>query len=241
MRAVTYLRVSTDEQAASGLGLEAQRDTLQRALDARCWEHIAEHMDEGRSGSNLNRPALAEALQVLERKQADVLLVARGDRLSRSVADFIALREQARRQGWAIVALDVGVDTSTPAGELIANVMSSVSQWERKVIGERTSLALQAKKAQGARLGAPVSLGQDVRERIVRERAEGQSFQQIADGLTSDGVPTARGGQWHRATVKAVCQSVQCDVEAKQIRAGAFVAQGGQYLAARAGRATVAI
>lgn len=239
MRAVTYLRVSTDEQATSGLGIAAQREALQRALDVRGWEHVAEHVDEGRSGSNLNRPALAETLQVLERRQADVLLVSKLDRLSRSVADFAALTEQAKRQGWAIVALDVGVDTSTPGGELIANVMSSVSQWERKVIGERTSAALQAKKAQGARLGGPVFLAQGVRERIVKERSAGSSFQVIADGLTADGIPTARGGLWHKATVKAVVRSVGLDVEAKTARRGLFVSQSEQYLAQRAGRATV--
>lgn len=239
MRAVTYLRVSTDEQASSGLGIVAQRDALRRALDVRGWDHVAEHADEGLSGSTLNRPALGEALETLKRKQADVLLVSKLDRLSRSVADFAALSEQARRQGWAIVALDVGVDTSTPGGELIANVMSSVAQWERKVIGERTSAALQAKKAQGARLGRPVKLAQDVRERIALERAEGRSFQAIADGLTADGIPTARGGRWYSATVRAVLLSVGYDIEAKVARAGQFVPQAEQYLAHRAGRVTV--
>lgn len=217
-KALTYLRVSTDEQAASGLGLDAQRATLEQALHARGWTHVAELADEGRSGKNMKRPALTEALAMLDRGEADALVVAKLDRLSRSVPDFGRLMERAKRKGWAIVALDLGVDTSTPAGELVANVMASVAQWERQIIAKRTSEALQAKKQRGARLGRPVTLDPKVRARIARERKAGRSFQVIAQKLTAEGIPTARGGEWHKSTVRAVLSSTNLDAQAQQIQ-----------------------
>lgn len=214
MRAIAYARVSTDEQADSGAGLDAQRATMTGALAARGWELVAALADEGRSGATLNRPELAKALDMLDRGEADALVVAKLDRLSRSVLDFASITERAKRRGWAVVALDVDVDTATPTGELVANITSSVAQWERRIIAARTSEAMQAMKARGVRLGRPVELADDVRQRIAAERAAGDSLRTIADRLNAEAVPTARGGKWHASTVRAVLDSLDLDAAA---------------------------
>ncbi|MCU1416791.1 MAG: recombinase [Schumannella sp.] len=153
---VGYLRVSTEEQANSGLGLEAQRDTIQRYADAHGWD-VLWYVDEGLSAKSLARPQLQAALARLhvipKRRDLDVIVVAKLDRLSRSVHDFSGLLKLAATRKWALVAIDLGVDTSTPTGKLIANVMMSVAEWEREVIGERTSAAMQAAKRQGRHMG----------------------------------------------------------------------------------------
>ncbi len=214
MRAITYARVSTFEQADSGAGLDAQRTTMTAALAARGWTELAALVDEGRSGATLNRPALSEAFNRLDRGEADALVVAKLDRLSRSVVDFARITERAKRRGWAVVTLDVDVDTSTPTGELVANIASSVSQWERRIIGARTSEALQALKARGVRLGRPVKLSGVVRRRIAEEHGDGDSLRAIADRLNAERVPTARGGRWHASTVRAVLRSLELDAVA---------------------------
>lgn len=212
VRAISYRRVSTDEQADSGAGLDAQAVTIRAALDARGWELVADLVDEGRSASTLTgRPALVDALDRLDRDEADTLVVAKLDRLSRSVLDFAAVAERAKRRGWAVVALDVDVDMTTPTGELLANITSSVAQWERRIIGARTAEALAARKAAGVRLGRPVVLAQHVRHRIADERDAGDSLRTIADRLNTEGVPTARGGRWHASTVRAVLGSLALD------------------------------
>lgn len=211
MRAIAYHRVSTDEQAETGNGLDAQRATVARAIAHRDWTLVAELADEGRSGGNLNRPALLDALDRLDRGEADVLVVAKLDRLSRSVLDFAAITERAKRRGWSVVALDVDVDTTTPTGELVANITSSVAQWERRIIGQRTSEALQAMKARGVRLGRPVVLADVVRSRIAAARSAGATFRAIAHELNAESVPTARGGTWHASTVRAVLDSIALD------------------------------
>ena len=115
---------------------------------------------------------------MLEGHGASALIVSKLDRLSRSTKDFATLMERAQKSGWAPVVLDLGVDATTPAGELVASVMVSAGQWERRAIGQRTKEALAAEKAQGATLGRPRSLPVNVRRRILRMRAKGPTLRQ---------------------------------------------------------------
>lgn len=205
---VGYARVSTDEQATSGLGLEAQHSLIEAECDRRGWQLLQIYEDAGASGKSLDgRPALAEALAAVKSGGADALVVAKLDRLSRSLLDFASLMESSRREGWALVILDLGVDTTTPSGEMVANVMATFAQFERRLIGQRTKDALLVKKAQGTRLGRPLSVDAKTVRRIEHERARGRSLRQIADNLTDEGVPTGHGGaRWHASTVKAVLE-----------------------------------
>ncbi|MDT5137802.1 MAG: hypothetical protein QOD58_2064 [Mycobacterium sp.] len=206
---VTYLRVSTSEQALSGLGLEAQRVTVAAYAERRGLTIVGEYCDEGISARSLKgRPAALAALEVVLGGQAAGLLVAKMDRLSRSVVDGAGLMERAAREGWALHFADLDIDTSTPAGEMAANIIISGSQYERRLISQRTRDALAAKRARGERLGAVPALPLAVTRRIICERANGMTFQSIADGLMADGVSTARGNtRWYPATIKAVCLS----------------------------------
>ena len=128
-------------------------------------------------------------------------------RLSRSMIDFTCLMATAQKQNWALVALDCAVDTTTPAGEAMANVLATFAQFERRLISQRTREALEIKKAQGVRIGRPRTISLEVVERIKRERDRGKSLIAIAEGLNEDRVPTAQGGvRWYPATVRAILQ-----------------------------------
>jgi len=212
-RAISYRRVSTDEQADSGLGLEAQQSAIAKTIEARGWTVTAELVDAGISGSTPppSRPALAQALDMLDAGEADALIVAKLDRATRSVADLCYLLDLADKQQFDFIALDLGIDTSTPMGRAMAQMAGVFSELERKMIGQRTSDALQALKANGHRLGRPIELPQPVRQRIVEERNNGASLRTIAQNLTDEGVPTARGGSWHASTVNAVITSTNLD------------------------------
>ena len=176
MRVVGYSRVSTEEQAATGAGMAAQREGITREADRRGWHLVGIYEDGGVSGRSLDgRPGVSAALSALAAGEADALVVLRLDRLSRSLIDFAGLLERARREGWAVIALDLGVDTTTPAGELVANVMGAVAQWERRVTGERTRAALAVRRSEGVRLGRPPSIPPDVRERMRTARTSGMT------------------------------------------------------------------
>lgn len=205
-KALGYVRVSTDEQAASGAGLAAQRTVIEAEAQRRGWdllEIVGE--DVGASSATLEREGLMRALLRLDAHEADVLVVAKLDRLSRSVAQGGQVMERAKRKGWSLVALDFGLDTTTPAGEMVANVILSTAQYERRVIGERTKAALAAKRAQGVRLGRPPVLSEALVQRIASDRRAGKTLRQIAEELDAEGVPTARGGdRWQPSSVRAV-------------------------------------
>jgi DNA invertase Pin-like site-specific DNA recombinase len=209
LRVVLYNRVSTAEQAESGAGLAAQETALRNHAAHREWDVVAHKTDAGVSGKSLSgRPALSEALLLVATGEADALAVAKLDRLSRSLLDFAGLMARSQAEGWALVALDVDVDTTTPSGRLVANVMASVAEWERETIGARTRDSLAAKRAQGVVLGRPRAVSIEAVERARNLRAAGLSYAACAERMTADGVPTAHGGtRWYPSTVRKVLLS----------------------------------
>lgn len=212
-RAILYCRVSTSEQADSGLGLEAQRSRCEAYAVANGWVIAGVFVDAGVSAKSLERPELQQALDSLE--AGDVLVALKLDRLTRTVADLAPLAERIERAGaeWATVAEKY--DTGTANGRLMLGMMLQLSQWEREVIGERTAAALSAKRSRRERLGTTplgyrtdadgrVTVDPDGQRAVARARAlraQGRTLQQIADTLTREGHPTARGGRWAPATI----------------------------------------
>ncbi len=203
-----YVRCSTDEQADSGLGLEAQEAALIAEAERRGWE-LTILRDEGLSGSQVN-PGLRNALEQLAAGLADGLVVTKLDRMARSVVHAAEIMERARTQRWSLVMLDVQVDTTTAAGEAMANMLATFAQFERRLIGERTKAALAAKRAQGVPLGRPRQMPTAVARRIVAMRADGHTYGAIARTLTADEVLSPAGRPvWHESTVRRFCQSVE--------------------------------
>jgi DNA invertase Pin-like site-specific DNA recombinase len=205
-RMIGYVRVSTHEQAMSGLGLADQEREIRRMAAARGWRITQVVRDEGESAGTLARPGLKRALEALAAGRADGLVVAKLDRLSRSTVDFGLLLEWFGNTGKAFVALDLGVDTSTAAGELVVNVMISVAQWERSVISERTRAALAQLRLQGKPTGRPaVADHADLLERIKRMREEEElTLRQIAQRLNDEAVPTLRGAaKWQPSAIQS--------------------------------------
>lgn len=208
MQVLGYVRVSTDEQSRSGAGLEAQREAIAAECERRGWHLVGVIEDAGYSAGSLKRPGIGRALELLNAGEAEGLVVAKLDRLSRSMLDFTALMAQAQKNGWAIVALDCAVDTTTPAGEAMANILATFAQFERRLISQRTKDALAIKRAQGVRLGRPRSVPAETVDRIVDERRAGGTYQAIAEALNREGVPTGHGGKrWWPKTVARIAQA----------------------------------
>ncbi|KBR64452.1 UNVERIFIED_CONTAM: recombinase family protein [Mycobacterium avium subsp. hominissuis] len=200
-----YTRVSTDEQV-NGYGLDAQRDTIDSQANRRGWtvEHFA---DEGVSGKAIG-PQLQEVLQLLASGQGDGLVVAKLDRLSRSIVNASNIIESAQAQGWSLVILDLGVDLTTAAGRMQAMMLVNFAQYERELISERTKAALAAKKRRGERIGRPRAASASVVRRIVRDRNVGLTYDAIAFGLTADKVLSPLGKpNWQPSTVRRIYAS----------------------------------
>ena len=159
MRVVGYVRRSKGDTEA--LGLARQRRQLREEADRRDWKlELREEIESAVRGRD--RPVLREVIASL--KRGDTLVVTRLDRLSRSVVDAGKLLELARRRGFNVVALDFGIDLGTPNGELVANVLTSVAQWETRIMGQRIKEALAEKRERGD----PAQVSDSARRRILR-------------------------------------------------------------------------
>ncbi len=221
---VSYLRVSTQKQGTSGLGLEAQREAVANYLNGGRWK-LVEEVVEVESGKRSDRPELARALSLCRAHRA-TLLVAKLDRLARNVAFISALMEA----GVAFQAVDL-----PNANNLTVHIMAAMAEYEAKAISERTKVALAAAKARGTKLGAH-SWKQDGRHWEVKTVAsKGNeesskvrglnadkfasdiknfiweatkqcelSLRQIAAFLNERGITTPRGGQWSAVQVQRV-------------------------------------
>lgn len=208
-RAIGYIRVSTARQE---VGPEVQAHDLTIAAETHGWTLDLRREDAASGKSLAGRPVLAQALADLRAGRADLLAVSKLDRVARSVGDFARLLEDAQREGWGLVCLNLGVDTSTATGKFMAHIMAAVAELEREIISERTREALAQIKADGRRLGRAPTLDPATADRIADLRSLGYSLREIAEDLTASGTPTATGGQWWPATVRAVLLRTRPDL-----------------------------
>lgn len=200
-----YARVSTIDQFRYGYGIDAQRARMEDEVALRSWT-LRAHFTDAASGRSLeDRPALVDALALLDAGEADGLIVAKLDRLSRSLKDFVSIVARASDNGWSVVVLDPAVDTTSDGGRLIANVMAAFGDFERELIRARTREALAAAQARGVHVGRPYSIDMDIVDFIKELRSHGLTYREIAAELEANCVPTSRGGRrWYPSVIGKV-------------------------------------
>lgn len=221
MKVIGYTRVSTDEQADSGLSLAAQRAKIEAYCGLYDLELVAVIEDAGLSGKTLKRDGLQTALAMLDKGKALGLVIAKLDRLTRSVVDGGTLIADyfGEKKGHELFSVSDHINTRTAAGRLVLNVLLSVSQWEREAIGERTRDALQHKIANGERCGKvrfgydlaadgktliPNRLEQTAIQLMRKLRDAGESLRSIAAELNERGIATKEGRPWLHTSVQGI-------------------------------------
>jgi DNA invertase Pin-like site-specific DNA recombinase len=222
MKAIGYARVSTDKQADKGVSLEAQTEKVRAMAIVKDVELVDVLVDAGESAKNLQRPGMARLLELVDRREVDVVIIAKLDRLTRSVADLAELLKRFKRRGVSLVSVADSLDTQSAAGRLVLNIMVSVSEWEREAIGERTRDALRLKQIKGQRVGTikfgyrlsadGVHLETDATEQQILARIRGlrgarQTLAQIATTLNAEGFTTRLGTPWRFEYVAAVLRA----------------------------------
>lgn len=209
MRVIAYTRVSkadrrkpADEQRRS---LDVQRAAIESAAAVNRWDLVEVVEDLGKTGANTRRDGLQAVLARLKKGDAEMLCVARLDRLSRDTVDFGTLLRASEKQGWAVSVLDQRIETTTASGWLQASIVAVFAEYERRLTAERTRDALASLKADGKQLGRPSPVSGDVELRILDLYHGGHSATAIARRLTEDRIPTPRGGKaWTHAVVLGV-------------------------------------
>lgn len=213
-QAIGYIRVSTEQQASEGVSLEAQQALIESWCKANGYELAKVYVDAGISGKRMdNRPELLKALAGLKKGMA--LVSYSLSRLARSTKHLLDISELVMKKKGDLVSLTERIDTTTPMGEMMFTLMAGMAQLERRMIAERTSTALQHKKATNqvytnqtpygfeAIEGRLVEVQQEsaVVAEIQAARASGNTLQSIADNLNGRGIPTKTGKQWAPATI----------------------------------------
>ena len=213
--AVGYCRVSTAGQAAEGVSLDAQKARIAAWAEANGYELRGVHVDAGLSGGKAhNRPALQAAVEEVSREHG-ALVVYSLSRLARSVKDTLSIADRLDSAGADLVSLSESIDTTSAAGKMVFRMLAVLSEFERDLVVERTTMALQYKRSRGERVGEVpfgfrigadgTHLEADETEQATLARLRGlraQSFsvRRIADILNREGVP-ARTGRWHHNSV----------------------------------------
>lgn len=209
--ALLYARVSTQLQVNDGVSLDVQERQLQTSAELAGYTNIELVREEGRSGKSISgRPALTEALKRLDSGEAQALFVTRIDRLARSTKDFLSIIDRANTNGWRLVMLDLNLDTSSYQGRFVVTIMSALAEMERGIIAARQKDVHKDRRERGIVWGKDMGprnkTPEEIKQRVLSERASGASFKTIADGLNRDGIPTQNQRKWYPTTVKNLLQ-----------------------------------
>ena len=221
---IGYRRVSTEEQASGGFSLEAQEKKIRAYCDLYELNLIRIESDPGASGKDLNRSGIQSVLGELRRRKGGIggVVVAKLDRLTRSLRDCAQLIDEhfGEKRDKRLFSVEESIDTRRAAGRLVLNVIMTVAQWEREVIGERTRDALQAKIAKGERVGK-IRFGFDLADdgktlvpnereqkaiRLMGEwRARGKTYRDLVKIIEELGIQTKEGNRiWLPMTIKRI-------------------------------------
>ena len=220
MNVAGYTRVSTSEQAVHGLGLEVQRDKIQAYCTSQSWELVEIYEDAGVSGATMDRPAFTQMLVDGKDGKYDLILTCRIDRISRSLKNLLILVEDT------LAPIGIGlksvtesfIDTSSPEGMAMFQVLGTFSELERKQITRKLTDARDKKHEGGGYAGGHIPYGYDVlngklivnegEARIVKSiytmRKEGSSLRRICKSLNDQGITTKRGTTWRADGIRYI-------------------------------------
>jgi site-specific DNA recombinase len=224
-KAVAYVRVSTEEQATHGHGLEAQDRAVRAFAESQGYELVEVVADPGASGATrpADRPGFAQILELAAGRRFVVLLVYKFDRLARDIRFAVTtVSDLAEQHGVVIRSVTEPIDTATPMGRTLFAILAGMAENEREAITERTKGGRITKASKGGFAGGAAPYGYErdregglriveaqarVVRRIFRERRQRRTLQEVADGLNADGIPAPRGGKWRHCTVAYVADN----------------------------------
>jgi DNA invertase Pin-like site-specific DNA recombinase len=242
---VGYIRVSSEEQAKSGLSLENQEEKIHAYASLHDLEVDEVYRDEGASAKTLRRPGMKTVMGMIKRGEVQTLIIYKLDRMTRSLRDLDQMLSLCQDTDTALVSVTENIDTSSAAGRMVVHMLGVVAQWERETIGERTQAALAVKRSRGEKTGGSVPYGWRVKkgtgvkdkktgrmipavlERDAREdqvvgrmmewyEKDGIGYTEIARRLNRKGTKSRKGKEWSAQTVKYVVQRVLRDREERR-------------------------
>jgi len=223
MKAVGYIRVSTEEQAREGISLEAQEDKIKKYADLHSLELVEVISDEGKSGKDLNREGIQKVISLCQEEKVNHLIVYKMDRLTRRLLDLLTLIEEVFKPNKVqFHSITEKIDTATAQGKFFLAIMGAMAQMERDLVSERTKEVLQYKISKGENVGSPPLgfLAEDKKLSGINEelqivnyikklKRKKLSLRQIATRLNEQEISTKRGGSWYAGTVRYILRNAR--------------------------------
>lgn len=221
MKAVAYCRVSTAAQGEDGVSLQMQRDRIAAWCAGNGYEQEAVYVETMSGGRAANRPELLKAIALTCRVHG-VLVVFSLSRLARSVKDTLVIAERLEKAGANLASLTERIDTNSALGKMVFRLLSTLNEFEKDQLSERTESAMGHLRRTNRRISARIPLGYDLagdggtllpnptEQRVIEgiriRREQGQSLAAIANSLQQEGIATKTGGRWYPSTVKAILE-----------------------------------
>lgn len=222
---VGYIRVSSEEQAKSGLSLENQDRKIRAFAETQDVKVDRVLRDEAKSAKNLNRPEVQEIIEGIKAKRISRVIIYKLDRLTRSVRDLAFILELFEKHGAILSSVVETLDTASASGKMVVHIIGAIAEWERGVISERTQAALDVKRGRGERISgiipygfrlagkklAPHPVEHSVWKTITARRREGASYALIARELNAAGIRPRKAASWSAMSVRNICLRAQKD------------------------------
>ncbi len=223
MRAVGYIRVSTEEQSREGVSLEMQQSKIRAYAELNDLELVEIIEDAGISGKSIKaRPGIQKVIGLGKAKQIDAVIIYKLDRLARNTVETLEIAETLDKKGVGLHSITEKLDTKSPLGRFFFTMLAALAEMERQVIAERTKDALSQKKSRGEKLGGQAPYGyrevdgkleeDPVEQRIIARvnelRAAGYSYRKIADTLTTEGIQTRKGTPFRETQIIRMLKAV---------------------------------
>lgn len=235
-RVAIYLRVSTEDQHESGLGIAAQKTRCNAMAEVKGWPKPLAYADEGISGTKdaSKRPALRKLLDEAKAGNLDAVIILSLDRLGRKTQLVLNLVEELSSYGVALISCKESLDTGTPQGQFVLTMFAALAQLERDLASQRTKDALNERGKRDGERGGRIpygyrrlfAIGENQEKRIctgveIDEDAakivrriftlarKGYSLREIVSQVSASGVPGPRGGLWYASTIDAILKNQQ--------------------------------
>jgi site-specific DNA recombinase len=222
-KAIGYIRVSTGRQEAEGISLQAQQAKVTAMASLKDLD-LVEVVTDDTSGKSLNRQGLQHVLRLVESGAIQAIIVTKLDRLTRRLTDLLSLLDLFKRHGVTLISINESLDTETPIGRLMVNLIGSINEFERENISARVTESLSFKASKGGCVGqvpygyvkhgkakdsvlVPDATEQSVIARMKALRASKTSLRGICEVLTAEGVQTRKGTAWKPQYVDSVLRS----------------------------------
>ena len=223
MRAAIYVRVSTEEQAAEGYSIDAQKELLQDYCLVEGWDIAGIYEDDGYSGRNIKRPAYQR--MIAEMDDWDVLLVIKMDRIHRNSRNFMNMMEVLTKHGKMFVSQSEALDTTNALGRFVVDMIQRLAQLESEQIGERTYMGMREKAEtlettdSGKRtMGFTPPFGYRIEDgsltadpdelpivsEIFTDYLNGSKVDEICWNLNRQGILTRRGNPWNKRNMSTI-------------------------------------